>query len=160
MHTLPRPSRFFRFCEPRSMDNGLKRKVASASQPDGGSRQRSQTVRNGLTPHVGGNWRHDTTTPNGQKSNCLNDRSGKLNQLEANPLFSLSLLFFHPPPLSRDGKNCRRPSFSLSLTARRDSNGMAEITRICFSPLLSLARSLCTISRLTGDGARKKRVVG
>ena len=57
------------------------------------------------------------TTPNGQKSNCLNDRSGKLNQLEANPLFSLSLLFFHPPPpLSRDGKNCRRPSFSLSLS--------------------------------------------
>ena len=76
------------------------------------------------------------TTPNGRKSNCLADPSGKLNQLEAN------LLFFSSPPRSFSPfppprqQNCWRLLFS----ARRDSNGMAEITRICFL--------LCTISRI------------
>ena len=144
-HTLPRPSRFFDFAE---LDRWITRKVASdQSTRWRSSAERSQTIH--MLVEIG------DTTPNGQKSNCLNDRSGKLNQLEANPLslsfsFSFSILL-----LLLDGKNCRRLSLSLSLclsdSARRDSNGMAEITRICFSP------SLGTISRLTGAARRQEK---
>ena len=96
----------------------------------------------------------DTPTPNGQKSNCLNDRSGKLNQLGTNPL-SLSLLplFFHPPP--RRQKLQASDSFFLSLADCRRGGIRMEWPRLpgFAFPLFSLPPSRGTISRLTG--ARK-----
>ena len=55
------------------------------------------------------------------------------------PFLSFPSLFPSSSSFSRRQKLQASVFLSLSLTARRDSNGMAEITRICFSPLLSLA---------------------
>ena len=102
-------------------------------------------------PHVGGNWRHDDAKrPKVQ----LSKRSERKTQsTRSKSPFSLSLLFFHPPPRRQKLQASVSLSLPLSLSdsARRDSNGMAEITRICFSP------SLGTISRLTGAARRQEK---
>ena len=138
---------------PRSKsDRWITQKVASASQLDGDPWPQSPTGTVHMLVEIG-----DTPTPNGQKSNCLNDRSGKLNQLGTNPL-SLSLLplFFHPPP--RRQKLQASDSFFLSLADCRRGGIRMEWPRLpgFAFPLFSLPPSRGTISRLTG--ARKKRV--